>query len=96
MKTISIFLALILLLTGLAACKPAEPVLEDVPVPAGDTFTLRIAEDPESLDNVRTTSGTAESVMATTFLERLIYIDWNNVIHGWLADSWTVSTDQRR
>ena len=95
MKTVSIFLVLVLLLTGLAACKPAEPVLEDVPVPAGDTFTLRIAEDPESLDNVRTTSGTAESVMATTFLERLIYVDLDNVIHGWLAESWTISTDQR-
>lgn len=95
MKTISIFVVLILLLTGLAACKPAEPVLEDVPIPAGDSFTLRIAADPESLDNVRTTSGDAESVMAMTFLERLIYIDQDNVIHGWLAESWTISSDQR-
>jgi peptide/nickel transport system substrate-binding protein len=95
MKVVSVLVILTMLLAGLSACKPAEPVYEDVPVPEGDTFNLRIAEDPESLDNVRTTSGAAESVMALTFLERLTYIDENNVIHGWLAESWTVSDDQR-
>jgi len=95
MKAISVCLVIVLLAASLAACKPAEPVHEDVPVPEGDVFTLRINEDPESLDNIRTTSGAAESVMALTFLERLIYIDQDNVIHGWLADSWTTSDDQR-
>jgi len=95
MKTFSVFLVLALLLTSLAACKPAAPVEEDVPVPEGDTFSLRINEDPESLDNVKTTSGAAESVMALTFAERLIYIGEDNVVHGWLAESWTVSDDQR-
>jgi peptide/nickel transport system substrate-binding protein len=95
MKVISVLVILTMLLTGLSACKSAEPVYEDVPVPEGDTFSLRINEDPETLDNVRTTSGAAEAVMALTFVERLIYIDQQNVIHGWLAESWIVSDDQR-
>ncbi|MBI4731435.1 MAG: hypothetical protein HY781_04785 [Chloroflexi bacterium] len=95
MKAYSLFLAAILLVTGLAACQPAEPINLGLEVPEGDTFSLRIAEDPETLDNVRTTSGAAEAVMALTFLERLIYIDQENVIHGWLAESWAVSDDQR-
>jgi peptide/nickel transport system substrate-binding protein len=94
MKTFSVFLIFILLLTAVSACKPAQPVYEDVPVPQGDTFTLRINEDPETLDNVKTTSGSAATVMGLTFLERLIYIDSNNAVHGWLAESWTVSDDQ--
>ena len=96
MKKISLFLTLALLLLGLAACKPAEPVDLGLEVPEGDTFHLRIAEDPETLDNVKTTSAAAESVMALTFMERLIYIDQQNVIHGWLAESWVVSDDQRQ
>ena len=94
MKKLNLLPAAVMLLALLAACKPAEPVYEDVPVPEGDTFSLRIGEDPESLDNIKTTSGAAESVMAMTFAERLIYIDEGNVIHGWLAESWTVSDDQ--
>ncbi len=94
MKKFNLLLVAVMLLALLAACKPAEPVYEDVPVPEGDTFSLRIGEDPESLDNIKTTSGAAESVMALTFAERLIYIDEENVIHGWLAESWTVSDDQ--
>ncbi len=95
MKAIPIVMVCVLLLAALAGCKPAEPVHEDVPVPQGDIFSLRISEDPETLDNVRTTSGAAESVMALTFLERLIYIDEQNVIHGWLAKDWKISDDQR-
>lgn len=95
MKAFTLSLVALLLVATLAACKPAEPVYEDVPMPEGDVFTLRINEDPESLDNVRTTSGAAEGVMALTFLERLIYIDRDNVIHGWLAEDWTVSDNQR-
>ncbi len=32
----------------------------------GETFTICIEEDPETLDNVRTTSGAAELVLAST------------------------------
>jgi peptide/nickel transport system substrate-binding protein len=95
MKPISVFLAVVLLVAALAACKPAAPVVEDVPVPEGDTLTLRINEDPETLDNVRTTSGSAATVIGLTFAERLIYIGTDNAVHGWLAESWTVSDDQR-
>ena len=95
MKKISILLVLVLLISGLASCKKAEPVYEDVPVPEGDTLTLRINEDPETLDNVHTTSGSAATVMALTFLERLIYIDRDNNVRGWLAESWTLSDDQK-
>jgi peptide/nickel transport system substrate-binding protein len=76
------------------ACAPA-PAANSVQDVQGDIFTMRIQEDPETLDNVRTTSGTAEAVMSHTILERLIYIDQNNVMHGWLAESWQVSTDQK-
>ncbi len=78
----------------LSACGPGAPGPGAADV-QGDRFVFRIQEDPETLDNVRTTSGAAEAVMANTFLERLIYIDTENVIHGWLAESWIVSPDQK-
>jgi peptide/nickel transport system substrate-binding protein len=95
MKKLSFLLVVLVILAGTVGCNSAEPVYEDVPVPEGDIFTLRIGEDPETLDNIKTTSAAAEAVMATTFAERLIYIDENNIIHGWLAESWSVSDNQR-
>jgi peptide/nickel transport system substrate-binding protein len=94
-KKVSFILAMVLFVSVLASCKPAQPVYEDVPVPEGDTMSMRINEDPETLDNVKTTSGSAATVMALTFVERLIYIGADNAVHGWLAESWTLSDDQK-
>ncbi len=94
MQKFIILLSIVCLLgTLLPACAQKPP--ESGGNISGDTFTIRINEDPETLDNVRTTSGAAEAVMSTTILERLIYIDTNNVMHGWLAESWQVSEDQK-
>jgi peptide/nickel transport system substrate-binding protein len=93
-KLLTVFVLIAMAVSLLSACKP-KPVYEDVPTPEGDAFAIRINEDPETLDNVKTTSGNAELVMASTFLERLIYIGLDNQIHGWLAVSWQISDDQR-
>ena len=94
MKIKSLFLFFVILIISLTGCKSAEPVYEDVPVPEGDIFSMRISEDPETLDNVLTTSGAAATVMGLTFAERLIYIGTDNLVHGWLAESWTLNDNQ--
>jgi peptide/nickel transport system substrate-binding protein len=61
----------------------------------GDTLNLRLSEDPETLYNVKTISLTADGVMGNFLLDRLIYFDREGKPQGWLAESWTVSPDQK-
>ena len=59
----------------------------------GDTLTFRLALDPETLDNAKTTSSDAEFVFATFLVERLVYVDEAGKTHPWLAKSWEISPD---
>lgn len=61
----------------------------------GDVLRFRLDEDPETLYNVQTISLTADGVMGNYLLERLVYFDSEGKAQGWLAESWTVSEDQR-
>ncbi len=86
-----------------AAGNPPTAVVKEVikevtptPVPhGGDTLNLRISEDPETLYNVKTISLTADGVMGSYLLDRLIYFDRDGKPQGWLAESWTISPDQK-
>jgi peptide/nickel transport system substrate-binding protein len=53
-----------------------------------------LQEDPETLYNVNTNSLTANTVINTYILDRLVYFDADGNPQGWLADSWEVNDDQ--
>ena len=66
------------------------------PVRAADTtLHFRLGEDPETLYNIRTLSLTANTVIGPYLLERLVYFDAAGKPQPWLAESWTVSDDQK-
>jgi peptide/nickel transport system substrate-binding protein len=72
-----------------------ETVVTATPVPrGGDILHFRLAEDPETLDNVLTISLTASSVIHYLH-DRLFYFDAEGNAAPWLAESWEVSEDQR-
>ena len=72
-----------------------EIVVTATPEPkGGDTLNFRLAEDPETLDNVLTISLTASSVIHYLH-DRLFYFDSEGNAAPWLAESWEVSDDQR-
>jgi peptide/nickel transport system substrate-binding protein len=60
-----------------------------------ETLHFRLGEDPETLYNIRTLSLTANSVIGAYLLERLVYFDASGTPQPWLAESWTVSEDQK-
>lgn len=61
----------------------------------GDTLHFRLQEDPETLYNVQTISATADGVIGNYLLDRLVYFDKDGQPQGNLAESWTVSEDQK-
>lgn len=66
------------------------------PVQAADeTLHFRLGEDPETLYNVKSVSLTVSSVLGPYLLERLVYFDAGGQAQPWLAQSWTISDDQR-
>ena len=75
----------------LQAC--AAALCAAMPV-AAQTVTLRLGEDPETLYNVQTVLGTANTIINSYILERLAYFDAEGKPQPWLAESWEVSADQ--
>ncbi|MDQ2092489.1 ABC transporter substrate-binding protein [Rhodalgimonas zhirmunskyi] len=59
-----------------------------------ETLRFRLGEDPESLYNVETNSLTANTVIASYLLERLVYFDKNGDAKPWLAESWELNEAQ--
>ena len=62
---------------------------------SAQTVSLRLGEDPETLYNVNTISLTAGNVINQFILERLVYFGEDGAPKPWLAESWTVSDDQK-
>lgn len=60
-----------------------------------DTLYFRLGEDPESLYNLETISLTADAVISTYIVEKLVYFDADGNAKPWLAESWSVSDDQK-
>jgi peptide/nickel transport system substrate-binding protein len=61
----------------------------------GPTLHFRLGEDPETLYNVKSFSLTVSSVLGPYLLDRLVYFDASGQPKPWLAESWTVSEDQK-
>ncbi len=73
-----------------------EKVVTPTPKPhGGDELHMRIQEDPETLYNVKTISLSADAVIGNYLLDRLVYFDKDGKAAPWLAESWTVSEDQK-
>ena len=62
---------------------------------AGPTLTFRLGEDPETLYNVQSISLTVAEVLGDQILEGLVYLDRKGLPQPWLAQSWSVSNDQK-
>jgi len=77
----------------LASCAFAR--LSVAGIAHAETLRFSIGEDPESLYNVATNSLTADGVINTYLLERLVYFDADGQAQPWLAESWEVSADQK-
>ena len=55
----------------------------------------RLGEDPETLYNVKSISLTVNNTLGSFLIDRLIYFDDKGNPQPWLAESWTVSEDQK-
>ncbi len=77
-----------------------EKVVEKVVTPPpegpkpGGWITVNTIEDPDSLDPQKTSMATASSIQAWIY-DRLFYIGSDGLPHGQIAESWTVSDDQK-
>lgn len=86
------FRRLLLILTLLAGLIPGS-----LPVHAADlSLHFRLSEDPETLYNVKSVSLTVNSLLTSYILESLVYFDADGQPKPWLAESWTVSPDQKQ
>jgi peptide/nickel transport system substrate-binding protein len=81
----------------LTAALGAGLVAGSLPVRASDlSLHFRLSEDPETLYNVKTISLTVNTLLTSYILESLVYFDANGKPQPWLAESWTVSPDQKQ
>ena len=62
---------------------------------AEQVLHLRLGEDPETLYNVKSISLTVNNTLGSFIIDRLIYFDEQGKPQPWLAESWTVSEDQK-
>jgi peptide/nickel transport system substrate-binding protein len=62
---------------------------------AEQVLHLRLGEDPETLYNVKSISLTVNNTLGSFMIDRLIYFDEEGKPQPWLAESWTVSEDQK-
>lgn len=62
---------------------------------ADQSLHFRLGEDPETLYNVKSLSLTVSSILGPYLLERLVYFDADGKPQPWLAESWTISDDQK-
>ena len=62
---------------------------------AEQVLHLRLGEDPETLYNVKSISLTVNSTLGSFIIDRLVYFDEQGKPQPWLAESWTVSEDQK-
>lgn len=66
------------------------------PVRAADqALHFRLGEDPETLYSIKSLSLTVSSVLGPYLLERLVYFDAAGKPQPWLAQSWSISEDQK-
>lgn len=92
--TASLLIAAFVLLSACSRQKKEEVEKGAKVGKKGGILLLAIGEDPDSLDPHKTIMATADYVMSSLY-QSLVYIDSDRQPKGWVAESWTISDDQR-